>query len=75
MRRNSNPSQYAEDKRFPCDDPVVAAEIFNKHHVFLMMCFLIRAQGIGWSNTPIYQLFRRQYPVSLVAPIAMADLT
>ncbi|KAH7067532.1 hypothetical protein BKA63DRAFT_522307 [Paraphoma chrysanthemicola] len=54
--------EYSEDERFPCDDPVAAAEIFHKHHVFLMMSFLIRAQGIGWSNTPIYQYFKRQYP-------------
>jgi len=54
--------EYAEDERYSCTDPVVAAQIFNKHHEFLMMCFLNRAQGIGWSNTPIYQSFRRQYP-------------
>jgi hypothetical protein len=26
------------------------------------MSFLSRAQGIGWSTTPIYQYFKRQYP-------------
>jgi hypothetical protein len=54
--------EYAEDEKYPCTDPEVAAHIFNKHHEFLLMCFLNRAQGIGWSNTPIYQSFRRQYP-------------
>ncbi|KAH3950857.1 hypothetical protein HBI81_085710 [Parastagonospora nodorum] len=54
--------EYAEDERFACTDPAVAAEIFHKHHIFLMMCFLNRAQGIGWSSTPIYQSFRRQFP-------------
>ncbi|KAF2681407.1 hypothetical protein K458DRAFT_444652 [Lentithecium fluviatile CBS 122367] len=54
--------EYVEDERFPCSDPQVAAQIFEKHHEFLVMCFLSRAQGIGWSNTPIYQSFRRQYP-------------
>jgi hypothetical protein len=54
--------EYAEDERYPCTDPNVAAQIFEKHHGFLIMCFLNRAQGIGWSNTPIYQSFRKQFP-------------
>ncbi|KAF2126558.1 hypothetical protein P153DRAFT_399328 [Dothidotthia symphoricarpi CBS 119687] len=54
--------EYAEDDRFPCTDPADAEKIFNKHRIFLTMCFLNRAQGVGWSNTPIYQQFRRQYP-------------
>jgi hypothetical protein len=62
--------QYVEDERFTCTDPAVAAEIFQKHHVFLMTCFLNRAQGIGWSNTPIYQYLRRHYPVSVLVPIS-----
>jgi hypothetical protein len=61
--RIANAPQYAEDDRFPCEDPELATEIFHKHHVFLMMCFMVRAQGIGWSNTPLYQHFKRQYPV------------
>lgn len=28
------------------------------------MSFLQRTYGIGWSNTPIYQTFRRHFPVS-----------
>ncbi|KAJ6194830.1 hypothetical protein J3E72DRAFT_387545 [Bipolaris maydis] len=54
--------EYAEDKRFSCDDIAMAEEIFDKHHMFLMMCFLNRAQGFSWSNTPIYQRFRRRFP-------------
>jgi hypothetical protein len=54
--------EYAEDGRYPCASPELAARIFDKHHEFLVMCFLNRAQGIGWSNTPIYQSFKRQYP-------------
>ncbi|KAF2031125.1 hypothetical protein EK21DRAFT_88266 [Setomelanomma holmii] len=61
-RVKANVPQYAEDERFPCNDPAVAADIFDKHHIFLIMCFLIRAQGISWSNTPVYQYFRRQFP-------------
>jgi hypothetical protein len=56
--------EYAEDERFACNDVVGAEQIFRKHHQFLMMRFLHRAEGIGWSNTPIYQYFRKQYPVS-----------
>jgi hypothetical protein len=54
--------EYAEDERYRCTDPDVAAHIFEKHHEFLIMCFLNRVQGIGWSNTPIYQSFRKQFP-------------
>jgi hypothetical protein len=32
------------------------------------MCFLTRAQGIGWSNTPIYPAFRQMYPVWQPSP-------
>ncbi|KAK7180319.1 hypothetical protein DPSP01_011996 [Paraphaeosphaeria sporulosa] len=54
--------EYAEDERFACNDVASAEEIFQKHHQFLMMRFLHRAEDIGWSNTPIYQYFKRQYP-------------
>ncbi|KAF1834727.1 hypothetical protein BDW02DRAFT_639168 [Decorospora gaudefroyi] len=54
--------EYAEEDRFPCSDAATAENIFDQHHVFLMMCFLNRAQAIGWSNTPLYQFFRRKYP-------------
>lgn len=54
--------EYAEDKRFSCNDIAMVEEIFDKHHMFLMMCFLNRAQGLSWSNTPIYQRFRRRFP-------------
>ncbi|KAL6703523.1 hypothetical protein ACN47E_009548 [Coniothyrium glycines] len=54
--------EYAEDERFACSDLNEAEQIFDKHHVFLTMSFLARAQGIGWSNTPLYQYFRRKYP-------------
>jgi hypothetical protein len=61
----ADPAQYAEDERFPCSDPATAEQIFDRHHVFLIMCFLNRAQDDGWSNTPLYQFFRRKYPVSM----------
>ncbi|KAF1970635.1 hypothetical protein BU23DRAFT_600770 [Bimuria novae-zelandiae CBS 107.79] len=54
--------EYAEDERFACPDITTAEQLFRQHHQFLMMCFLNRAQDIGWSNTPIYQFFKRQYP-------------
>ncbi|KAF2653860.1 hypothetical protein K491DRAFT_602041 [Lophiostoma macrostomum CBS 122681] len=54
--------EYAEDERFQCQDPAEAEQIFNKHLPFLIMCFLNRAQGIGWGNTPLYQYYRKRYP-------------
>ncbi|KAF1847061.1 uncharacterized protein K460DRAFT_402425 [Cucurbitaria berberidis CBS 394.84] len=54
--------EYAEDERFTCSDPAVAEQIFDRHHTFLMMCFLNRAQDIGWSTTPLYQHFRKRHP-------------
>ncbi|KAH7138882.1 hypothetical protein B0J11DRAFT_27382 [Dendryphion nanum] len=54
--------EYAEDERFACNDVEQAGQIFYKHRAFLYMCFLNKAQGIGWSNTPIYQYYKRQYP-------------
>lgn len=63
-------AQYTEDKRYSCADPDTAALLFSKHHEFLIMSFLTRAQGVGWSNTPICQYFKRLYPVSsFLAPI------
>ncbi|KAF2796047.1 hypothetical protein K505DRAFT_323629 [Melanomma pulvis-pyrius CBS 109.77] len=53
--------EYAEDPRFTCNTHEEAAEIFYKHRAFLIMCFLNRAQGLGWSNTPLYQFFRRRF--------------
>ena len=54
--------EYAEDERFACTDTAEAKRIFYKHREFLLMCFLKRTHGIGWSNTPLYQTFRRQFP-------------
>ncbi|KAF2851538.1 hypothetical protein T440DRAFT_517520 [Plenodomus tracheiphilus IPT5] len=54
--------EYAEDPRYPCTDPVAAETVFDQHRVFLIMCFINRANGIGWSNTPLYQYFRRRHP-------------
>jgi hypothetical protein len=45
-----------------------AERIFDQHHVFLMMSFMNKAQGVGWSNTPLYQHFRRKYPVDNPSP-------
>lgn len=56
--------EYAEDERFECGDVKTAEQIFHKHHQFLIVRFLDRAEGIGWSTTPIYQYLKRQYPVS-----------
>jgi hypothetical protein len=61
--RDADVNQYAEDERFACTDTVSAEQTFDRHRVFLMTCFLNRAQGIGWSNTPLYQYFRRRHPV------------
>ncbi|CAI6341301.1 unnamed protein product [Periconia digitata] len=54
--------EYAEDERYPCTDPEVAASLFSKHHEFLIMSFLERAQGLAWGNTPICQYFKKLYP-------------
>ncbi|KAL1797671.1 hypothetical protein ACET3X_004277 [Alternaria dauci] len=67
-KKGSGPSaelvfqEYAEDERFPCSDVATAERIFDHHHLFLMMCFLNKAQGLSWSNTPLYQRFRRRFP-------------
>ncbi|KAI4919951.1 hypothetical protein J4E90_002090 [Alternaria incomplexa] len=67
-KKSSGPSaelvfqEYAEDERFPCNDVAAAERLFDQHHLFLMMCFLNKAQGLSWSNTPIYQRFRRRFP-------------
>jgi hypothetical protein len=53
--------EYVEDDRYECNDPTEAAAIFQKHRTFLIMCFLNRAQGIGWSNTPLYQYYKRHF--------------
>jgi hypothetical protein len=60
---NADLPQCAEDKRFPCTDAAAATDIFHRHHAFLIMCFLNRAQAVVWSSTQIYQHFRRQFPV------------
>ncbi|KAI8932038.1 hypothetical protein NX059_010930 [Plenodomus lindquistii] len=54
--------EYAEDPRFPCSDPATAEATFDQHRIFLIMCFLNRANDIGWSNTPLYQYWRRRHP-------------
>ncbi|KAF2189092.1 hypothetical protein K469DRAFT_564168 [Zopfia rhizophila CBS 207.26] len=54
--------EYAEDDRFPCNGPAQAAQLFSKYRPFLIMCMLNQAQGIGWSNTPIYRYFKKQFP-------------
>jgi hypothetical protein len=59
-----NTIQYAEDERFPCNDVATAEGVFDQHHLFLMMCFLNKAQGLSWSNTSLYQRFRRRFPAS-----------
>lgn len=67
-KRGSGPSaqllfqEYAEDRRFSCNDVTTAEATFNQHHIFLMMCFFNRANGISWSTTPLYQYFRRRHP-------------
>ncbi|KAF2281148.1 uncharacterized protein EI97DRAFT_409689 [Westerdykella ornata] len=53
--------EYAEDERFACNTTEEARRIFHKHRAFLIMCFLNKAQGIGWSNTPLCQYYKRVY--------------
>lgn len=67
--------EYAEDERFSCTTANDAEQIFNRHHVFLMMCFLNREQGLSWSTTPIYQYLRRHHPVCPEILIDGVDLT
>ncbi|KAJ4349237.1 hypothetical protein N0V95_004726 [Ascochyta clinopodiicola] len=54
--------EYAEDERSACTNPAEAEQIFHKHRNFLLMSFLQRTNSIGWSNTPLYQTMRRQFP-------------
>ena len=58
--------QYSEKQKSGCRDSAEAERIFQKHREFLLMSFLQRTYGISWSNTPIYQTIRRQFPVSKV---------
>lgn len=55
--------QYAEDTRFSCSDTTEAERVFHRHHTFLFMCFLKGERDIRWSNTPLYQTLKRQFPV------------
>jgi len=71
----ANTTQYAEDERFPCNDVATAERLFDQHHLFLMMCFLNKAQGLSWSNTPIYQRFRRRFPVGSMELEGVPTLT
>lgn len=70
-KKGSGPSahlvfqEYAEDERISCDNVHDAERIFHQHHIFLMMCFLNREQGLSWSTTPIYQYLRRHHSVCL----------
>lgn len=61
--RHTDATQYAEDSRFSCADVAEAERIFHRHREFLMMSFLKRTHNIGWSNTPLYQTLKRQFPV------------
>ncbi|KAF1933341.1 uncharacterized protein M421DRAFT_194909 [Didymella exigua CBS 183.55] len=54
--------EYAEKEKSACRDPAEAEQIFYKHREFLLMSFLGRTYGISWSNTPIYQTIKRQFP-------------
>jgi hypothetical protein len=65
--------EYAEEDRFACKTKEEAEAIFYKHRAFLIMCFLNRAQGLGWSNTPIYQFFKRKFPKEFEASKARVD--
>jgi hypothetical protein len=65
--------EYAEDERFACKTKEEAEAIFYKHRAFLIMCFLNRAQGLGWSNTPIYQFFKRKFTKEFEASKARVD--
>ena len=56
-------AQYAEDPRFPCSSTAEAERIFHRHREFLLMSLLKKINDIGWSNTPLYQTFKRQFPV------------
>ncbi|KAF2703372.1 hypothetical protein K504DRAFT_473944 [Pleomassaria siparia CBS 279.74] len=53
--------EYAEDDRFPCKTKGDAEATFYKHRTFLITCLLSKAQGVGWSNTPLYQFFKRKF--------------
>jgi hypothetical protein len=54
--------EYSEKQKSGCTDATEAEQIFQKHREFLLMSFLQRTYGISWSNTPIYQTIRRQFP-------------
>ncbi|KAF2468813.1 uncharacterized protein BDR25DRAFT_289732 [Lindgomyces ingoldianus] len=65
--------EYAEDTRFSCNDPGHAEEIFHRHRQFLIMCFINRAQGLSWTNTPIYRHYKTQFPTDFEKAKARID--
>jgi hypothetical protein len=67
--------QYSEKQKSGCTDATEAEQIFQKHREFLLMSFLQRTYGISWSNTPIYQTIRRQFPVRWIAQPLWEALT
>lgn len=77
QKRGGGPSaqlifqEYAEDERFEVNDIEEVEKVFGKHRMFLIVCFLNKAQGIGWSGTPLYQYFKKKFPVSKDLPISL----
>ncbi|KAF2734473.1 hypothetical protein EJ04DRAFT_466552 [Polyplosphaeria fusca] len=65
--------EYAEDERFECDGSEEAMKIFYKHRQTFFMWFLTQASGIAWSNTPICQHFKRQFPKEFEAAKARVE--
>ncbi|KAF2806571.1 uncharacterized protein BDZ99DRAFT_394147 [Mytilinidion resinicola] len=59
--------EYAEEPRFQCKSKEEASEIFYSHKSFLMEAMLNRSEGIGWSNTPLYQHLKARFPADFQA--------
>ncbi|KAF2490126.1 hypothetical protein BU16DRAFT_586218 [Lophium mytilinum] len=59
--------EYAEEPRFQCHSKEEASETFYSHRSFLMEAMLKRSEGIGWSNTPLYQHLKARFPADFQA--------
>ncbi|EAS28050.3 uncharacterized protein CIMG_13591 [Coccidioides immitis RS] len=53
--------QYIKHTHEACEDADDAAEVFDKHHAFLMKQMFQGREGIDWDTTPIYKYFRDKY--------------
>jgi hypothetical protein len=55
--------QYTRHTNGACEDPEDSAEVFYKHHAFLIAQMVRGKEGVDWQGTPLYNHFQKKYPV------------